>query len=51
MNKPCLSIANIAYSCGFATSQYFSTVFKKYEKCTPIEFRNKEIFEEECVEN
>jgi len=41
LNKTKLSIANIAYSCGFATSQYFSTVFKKYEKCTPIEFRNK----------
>ena len=49
LNKPGLSIANIAYSCGFATSQYYSTVFKKYEKCTPIEFRNKEILVEEYV--
>ena len=36
-----LSVAEVAYSCGFATSQYFSTVFKKQEKCTPVEFRNK----------
>jgi len=49
LKKPSLSIANIAYSCGFATSQYYSTVFKKYEKCTPIEFRNKEVFQEDCV--
>lgn len=36
-----LSIAEVAYSCGFATSQYFSTVFKKQEKCSPKEYRCK----------
>lgn len=36
-----LSIAEIAYSCGFATSQYFSTIFKRHEKCTPLEFKQK----------
>jgi len=36
-----LSIAEIAYMCGFATSQYFATVFKKYEKCSPNEYRAK----------
>lgn len=35
-----LSVAEVAYSCGFATSQYFSTVFKRQEKCTPLEFRS-----------
>jgi AraC family L-rhamnose operon regulatory protein RhaS len=35
------SVAEVAYSCGFATSQYFSTVFKRQEKCTPIEYRRK----------
>jgi AraC family L-rhamnose operon regulatory protein RhaS len=40
LENPHLSIAQTAYSCGFTTSQYFSTVFKRYEKCTPIEFRN-----------
>jgi AraC family L-rhamnose operon regulatory protein RhaS len=36
-----LSVAEVAFSCGFSTSQYFSTVFKKQEKCTPIEYRQK----------
>ena len=35
------SVAEVAFSCGFSTSQYFSTVFKKHEKCTPIEYRQK----------
>lgn len=39
--NPQYSVAEVAYSCGFATSQYFSTVFKRQEKCTPIEFKNK----------
>jgi AraC family L-rhamnose operon regulatory protein RhaS len=36
-----LSVAEVAFSCGFSTSQYFSTVFKKHEKCTPLEYRLK----------
>ena len=36
-----LNVAEVAFSCGFSTSQYFSTVFKKHEKCTPIEYRLK----------
>ena len=36
-----LSVAEVAYSCGFATSQYFSTVFKKQEKCTPLEYKSR----------
>ena len=39
IKTPELSVAEVAYSCGFATSQYFSTVFKKQEKCTPLEFK------------
>lgn len=35
------SVAEVAFSAGFSTSQYFSTVFKKHEKCTPIEYRQK----------
>lgn len=38
-NKPELSIAEVAYSCGFATSQYFSTVFKRQEKCSPLKYK------------
>jgi AraC family L-rhamnose operon regulatory protein RhaS len=36
---PDISVAEVAYACGFATSQYFSTVFKRNEKCTPVAFR------------
>ena len=41
LDNPNLSVAEVAYSCGFATSQYFSTVFKKQEKCTPMEYRSR----------
>ena len=34
-----LTVGEVAYSCGFTSSQYFSTVFKKHEKCSPNEFR------------
>ncbi|WP_242082599.1 AraC family transcriptional regulator [Aestuariivivens sediminis] len=45
VEAPNLSISEIAFSCGFSTSQYFSTVFKKHEKCTPIEYRDKFLLE------
>lgn len=38
-----LSVTEIAYSCGFTTGQYYSTVFKKHEKCTPLEYRNRKL--------
>ena len=45
-----LTISEVAYMCGFATSQYFSTVFKKHEKCSPNEYRIKQgIFKTELV--
>ena len=34
-----LTIGDVAYTCGFTTSQYFSTVFKKHEKCSPNAYR------------
>jgi len=34
-----LTVSDVAYSCGFTTSQYFSTVFKKHEKCSPNKYR------------
>ncbi len=37
-----LTVAEVAYRCGFTTSQYFSTVFKKYEKCSPQQYRGEE---------
>lgn len=33
------SIAEVAFAVGFSTSQYFSTVFKKYHGITPREYR------------
>lgn len=41
LNNNDFSVAEVAFSCGFSTSQYFSTVFKKHENCTPIEYRLK----------
>jgi len=41
LENPELTIAEIAYTCGFATSQYFATVFKKHEKCSPKTYRLK----------
>lgn len=35
------TVSEVAYMCGFTSSQYFSTVFKKYEKCTPKEYQQK----------
>nr|WP_299382264.1 AraC family transcriptional regulator [Allomuricauda sp.] len=37
------TITEIAYQCGFTTSQYFSSVFKKHEQCTPNEYRMKHL--------
>jgi len=39
LDNQSLTVGEVAYSCGFTTSQYFSTVFKKHEKCSPNEFR------------
>jgi len=33
------SITDIAFSCGFKTSQYFATVFRDQSDCNPTEFR------------
>ena len=35
------NITEIALSCGFQTSQYFATVFKRHLGLTPREFRRK----------
>ena len=34
------SMTEIALSCGFSSSQHFSTVFKTHMGCTPTDFRN-----------
>ncbi|MGH9621806.1 MAG: helix-turn-helix transcriptional regulator, partial [Bryobacteraceae bacterium] len=34
-----VSVTNLALSCGFSSSQYFATLFKRRFGCTPREFR------------
>ncbi|WP_298532866.1 AraC family transcriptional regulator [uncultured Algibacter sp.] len=41
LEHPKLTISEVAYTCGFTTSQYFSTVFKKHEKSSPNEYRSR----------
>ncbi len=43
LEKDTIGIADVAFTCGFSTSQYYSTVFKKQEKCTPVEYRQKHL--------
>lgn len=43
LNQPNLTISEVAYSCGFTTSQYYSTVFKKHTKSSPNEYRTKHL--------
>jgi AraC family L-rhamnose operon regulatory protein RhaS len=43
---PNLMVSDVAYMCGFTTSQYFSTVFKKHEKCSPNEYKSRFIVKE-----
>ncbi len=37
-----LGIAEIAYHCGFESSSYFISCFRKEMGCTPLEFRSKQ---------
>ncbi len=50
LHQPEKSIIDIAIDCGFATSQYFSTVFKKYHGCSPVTFRRHKLEEVEVLE-
>ena len=43
LDHPEMNISDVAYQCGFSTSQYFATMFKKQEKCTPVAYRKKSI--------
>jgi AraC-like DNA-binding protein len=38
------SIEQIAYACGFSSSQLFIRAFKKLVNCTPSQFRNASIY-------
>lgn len=39
---PDLSISAISAQLGFTSSQYFATVFKRFESCTPTDYRLRE---------
>lgn len=39
--QPGLSITEVAFGCGFQSTQYFATVFRHYAGCTPREFKNQ----------
>lgn len=43
LRKTDLSVTEIAIRCGYSTSQYFSTVFRKYTGTTPTQFRRREV--------
>ncbi|HEX8549600.1 MAG TPA: helix-turn-helix transcriptional regulator [Cytophagaceae bacterium] len=38
-SNPNLSISTICYDCGFSSTEYFSTVFKKRFNCSPSSYR------------
>ena len=42
-NEPQKTITEIAMKCGFTTSQYFATVFKKWNGKTPSEFKKDSV--------
>jgi AraC-like DNA-binding protein len=38
---PGKSVTDIAFDCGFSTSQYFATAFRKQQECSPRQFRSR----------
>lgn len=40
-NNPRMDIQHIAYDCGFTSSQYFATIFKKLHGISPKDYRKK----------
>ena len=38
--QPGLNVTDIAFACGFQTTQYFATVFRQHTGCNPSEFRS-----------
>jgi AraC family L-rhamnose operon regulatory protein RhaS len=37
--SPMMTVTEVAYACGFNSSQYFASAFRTYRGCTPTEFR------------
>jgi AraC family L-rhamnose operon regulatory protein RhaS len=44
LDQPEMNITDVAFSCGFNSSQYFATVFQAHQGCSPSEFRNLHSF-------
>jgi len=40
-DRPEMSVTDVAYACGFSSSQYFSTVFRRFHGCTPRDYRQR----------
>ncbi|CAL1517773.1 AraC family transcriptional regulator [Chitinophaga sp. MM2321] len=43
IEHPATNISGIGYSCGFSSSQYFSTVFRKQFGCSPATYRTTKL--------
>ena len=43
LKEESLSITQISYQLGFSSSQYFSTVFKRFTTLSPIDYRNQHL--------
>lgn len=41
LRSPSLNISEVAYTCGFSNSSYFSEIFIKYKGCTPSDYRSE----------
>jgi AraC family transcriptional regulator, 4-hydroxyphenylacetate 3-monooxygenase operon regulatory protein len=44
--QPERSVLEIALDCGFASSQYFATLFSKHFRCAPRALRQRSKFEQ-----
>lgn len=41
MEDPAATVCQVAFDCGFGSSQYFATVFKRHEKRSPAAFKER----------
>lgn len=49
LEQPLMSITEIAFACGFNSSQYFATVFQSRWGCSPSDFRSQRMKTEPAV--
>lgn len=43
MERPEMNITDVAFACGFESSQYFATVFRQRLKCSPSDWRRQSL--------